>query len=89
MDQYRRDGIVDVYAGLKGSYVETHTGFESLTFRHKLFNEEEYLLYLFVVFFLFLPLTIVEGNESNLVILQAKEIISLEHEERFSKCNRY
>ena len=60
-------------------------GFESLTLRHKLFNKEEYLLYLFVVFFLFLflPLTIVEGNESNLVILQAKEIISLEHEERF------
>jgi hypothetical protein len=54
-------------------------GFESLTLRHKLFNKEEYLLYLFVVFFLFLPLTIVEGNESNLVILQAKEIISLAH----------
>ena len=62
----------------KGSYVETHTGVRIPHSPPDYPEMRSIDLYLFIIFLLFLSSTIVEGNESELVILQAKQIISLD-----------
>ena len=67
----------------KGSYVETHTGVRIPHSPPDYPEMRSIDLYLFIIFLLFLSSTIVEGNESELVILQAKQIISLDTGEQY------
>ena len=67
----------------KGSYVETHTGVRIPHSPPDYPEMRSIDLYLFIIFLLFLSSTIVEGNESELVILQAKQIISMETGEQY------